>query len=323
MAKPLKVKHLDPDKRIAPCLKKILRTRLKEVFSYESAAVKRDDADAVHGMRVSVRRLKAVLAIFRGCFEKKPFKRQKAPLSELLSALGSVRDGDIFIDALVKYRNRAAEEDRPGLDTLIESEERERRKNRKRLKATVKRLKKQRFKKHFTRFLAASTSCTGAGSPLIQPKRSLRENGRTILPGLLDAFLAHKPDVVAHPAQQQKLHLMRIDGKRLRYGMEQFTDAYGAEYQHCLEEVKALLDVMGTIHDCDVNVPKIRAQIEALRARNKNFPVRTERMRVQGLEGSMRELKDQRSALFETMGETLRRWELEKFADALTHAMEA
>jgi CHAD domain-containing protein len=154
----------------------------------------------------------------------------------------------------------------------------------------------------------------------VREKKSFRENARVIVPALLDAFLSHRSDVMAHPGMKKKLHAMRIDGKRARYGMETFADAFGTGYADCLEDVKALLDVMGTIHDHDVTIPKVRHQIQQLRSRNKR---RTERIQTQGLSGLARELRDERAALFRRMGETLERWEKERFTDAVMRSMQS
>ena len=149
MAQPWKVQHLDPDKRLPSCLKKILRTRVKEIFFYQASAVDGEDMEAVHDMRVAVRRMKAVLSIFQSCFKNKPLKKQTSGLNALLGALGSVRDSDIFIASLQAFRDAAAAEDRPALDLILNEEHSLRRAHRARLKKTLRTLNAKQFTKRF------------------------------------------------------------------------------------------------------------------------------------------------------------------------------
>ncbi|HLP16319.1 MAG TPA: CHAD domain-containing protein, partial [Bacteroidota bacterium] len=263
MAKPWKVRRLDPQKRFEAGLKLVLRSRVKEVFSYGAQAVKKNEPDAVHDMRVSARRLKAVLTIFDRYFKKKAFRKYRSRLQTLLRALGDVRDTDIFIEFLLEYQRTAATGMNPdALGRVIELERNRRRTYRTHLKNTLARLRDKRFKQHFRKFLSDALSSPRARTRTLES--SYREMGEQVTPALLDAFCAHTKEVTAHPDSTERLHEMRIDGKRVRYGMEQFTDVFTPQYEQCLEEVKRLLDVMGSIHDCDVNLPRLTRRIRAV-----------------------------------------------------------
>jgi CHAD domain-containing protein len=155
----------------------------------------------------------------------------------------------------------------------------------------------------------------------VRPDASLRENARAIIPALLEAFLSQGGDVIAHPSMKKKLHAMRIDGKRVRYGMEIFTEVFGGGYEKKLEEIKTLLDVMGTIHDCDVHLPGIQHRIEEIRCSNRRQAAPAERVRTQGLTAFARELRRRRAELFDEMTKTLQRWEREQFSRTVVHSM--
>jgi len=155
----------------------------------------------------------------------------------------------------------------------------------------------------------------------IRSDASLRENARAIIPALLEAFLSQGGDVIAHPGMKKKLHAMRIDGKRVRYGMEIFTEVFGGRYEKKLEEIKTLLDVMGTIHDCDVHLPGIQHRIEEIRRANRRQAATAERIRTRGLTAFARELRRRRAELFEEMTKTLRRWERDHFLPSVVRSM--
>ncbi|HLP17396.1 MAG TPA: CHAD domain-containing protein [Bacteroidota bacterium] len=316
MAKPWKVRRLDPEKPFETGLKLVLRSRVKEVFSYGAKAVKKNEPDAVHDMRVSARRLKAVLTIFDQYFMKKAIGKHRSRLQTLLRALGDVRDTDIFIEFLLEYKRSATERMNPdALERVIELERNKRGAYRTDLKHTLARLRDARFKQHFRKFLSDTLS-----SSLARARASgcsFRDMGRRVAPTLLDAFCAHAKDVTAHPDSTKRLHKMRIDGKRVRYGMEQFTDAFSAQYEQCLEEVKRLLDVMGSIHDCDVNLPRLMRRIRAVGDHTHSGGTDA------ALAGALRALKERRSALFETMRQTLECWQREDFRTVLVRSMES
>jgi CHAD domain-containing protein len=67
-----------------------------------------------------------------------------------------------------------------------------------------------------------------------------------------------------------ELHQMRIAAKRLRYSMEIFQPVYcdhtpyGKEFEKATEEIKALQEHLGEIHDADVLVPKLTEHLAKL-----------------------------------------------------------
>ena len=59
-----------------------------------------------------------------------------------------------------------------------------------------------------------------------------------------------------------ELHDMRIAAKRLRYCFEFFTPLFGVSFAAHLKEFKRLQDYLGEIHDCDVWVDYLRAELK-------------------------------------------------------------
>lgn len=60
------------------------------------------DADAIHDLRVAVRRLSRCLRSFAQFYPGRVWKKARAQLSELLHTAGAVRDRDIAIELLAK-----------------------------------------------------------------------------------------------------------------------------------------------------------------------------------------------------------------------------
>jgi CHAD domain-containing protein len=70
----------------------------------------------------------------------------------------------------------------------------------------------------------------------------------------------------ADPAEVVALHDMRIAAKRLRYILEITGPCFGPYARTATRMTKELQDLLGEIHDCDVQVPETLAFAERLTA---------------------------------------------------------
>ena len=77
---------------------------------------------------------------------------------------------------------------------------------------------------------------------------------------------------VLDPARITELHDMRIAAKRLRYVLEITGHCFGAIGDEAEEFAKDLQGTIGEIHDCDVLIPRVDREIEALRAQDAEGP---------------------------------------------------
>lgn len=100
----------------------------------------------------------------------------------------------------------------------------------------------------------------------IDPDARLRPAARIILAVRIDEVYAFD-GLVADPAEVTALHDMRIACKRLRYLLEIFGIAFPADLSPFLAEVRGLQDLLGDIHDCDVQIPMLEEHLEWLGAR--------------------------------------------------------
>src|ERR1700682_4971291 len=85
MPKPTHVPGLDAHTPLRQAAKLLLEARLLDVRRYEPQLTEGTPEDAVHDMRVALRRLRAALRLFR-------LRELDGPVKALQDALGAVRD---------------------------------------------------------------------------------------------------------------------------------------------------------------------------------------------------------------------------------------
>ena len=81
-----------------------LQTRilLRSLASQVNRAAQTGDADAIHDLRVAIRRLSRCLRVFAQFYPGRSWKPVRRRLADLMDACGSVRDRDIAIGLLEK-----------------------------------------------------------------------------------------------------------------------------------------------------------------------------------------------------------------------------
>jgi CHAD domain len=78
------------------------------------------------------------------------------------------------------------------------------------------------------------------------------------------ADLRQFDEAVRDPANVRELHDLRIAAKRLRYTLEALGSALGPAAAALEDEARALQDVLGEVHDCDVLAPRLAAELGRL-----------------------------------------------------------
>ena len=156
MAKPWKIPYFDTDEKLTVCLQKILRTRYHETFSYEDGTIEGSDIEVLHSMRVSNRRLKAMMKIFRECFPKNKFESHYEHVRSLLRSLGQVRDCDVFISLLEEEKRSLSPHDQRAIDLLIARQKQFRHQQQRLLIQKLRSLRHQDYEQVFFQFLIKS-----------------------------------------------------------------------------------------------------------------------------------------------------------------------
>ncbi len=97
----------------------------------------------------------------------------------------------------------------------------------------------------------------------LDPEGPLADNAERIVRVRLDELTSFMPKA-SDPDEIVALHDMRIAAKRLRYVLEVTGSSFGPYAANAVKQVKDLQDLLGEIHDCDVQLPEVAAFLEEL-----------------------------------------------------------
>jgi CHAD domain-containing protein len=200
-------------------------------------AVRSPSPDAVHDLRVAVRRFQQALVIFAPCFPAKDTKKTGRRLKKLMALAGEVRNCDVAARLL----SRSGKD--PALDQKISAQ-------RKQACTRLTMLLKRQADRHwYTKWRARLAEADAA----IQPHFShsvIESVAGEFLPRMAKEFFTNGDRAAETKASARKLHHFRIAAKKFRYTLELLEPVYGPGLRARLEPIRALQSLLGDVNDC-------------------------------------------------------------------------
>jgi CHAD domain-containing protein len=235
--------------------RKVLRMQLARMLQSEAGTRSGADIEDLHKMRVATRRMRAAWRVFDGAYRPKLQRRYVAELRAIARALGEVRDLDVRLEGLDAYRDRLPEAGREAIETLRTAWRRDREAARGRLLARLDSKGYRDFVEDYLDF----TESPGAGevpTPLGVPSLVRDTAGSRIL-AAYEHVRAYQ--TVMGWADVPTLHALRIEGKRLRYTLEYFSEVLPVTSRKLITTVTEMQDHLGLMNDADVAAAACRA----------------------------------------------------------------
>jgi CHAD domain-containing protein len=233
------------------------RTRLRRFVTQAGRAARHpEDPEAIHALRVSIRRFTQCLRTFRGVFDARPLKRLQRRLRKLMDACAAVRTCDVALEVL---REAGAQKGR--FSSPIAKLAAARTEAEQRLRAHLAKLRRR---KAADWELEWQTPVQADGEWDLE--QDLPANLRRVLPKLAEDFFAMGVGAAAAGDDHEALHHFRLRAKRFRYTLELFGAAYGAEWERGLQALKGLQDRLGAINDCVCTIALIDSDKRAAAA---------------------------------------------------------
>ncbi len=241
-----------------------IQQHLKKTLKWEKPVKKDEDPEALHQMRVGMRRLRTAISRFE-LVVNLPQSASDKKIGKIARRLGNLRDIDVLKETLeTHYQPHLPHKEQKVLQTAFDALNKQRQKA---LSKTQKTLKSETYKS------LKQALANWLEQPIYQPLAYLPI--QQVLPDLLlpevSSFLLHpgwlvgtnivdsevkvctnwKPENLEQELknQDEMIHDLRKQAKRVRYQMELFTDLYSESYATYVSEVKSIQDILGNMQD--------------------------------------------------------------------------
>ena len=227
---------------VGPYLTAKLRAFDATLAEVAPRAAAHDDDEAVHDLRVALRRTRTVLELGRSVLGRYHADEVRRELRDVQRATGDLRDEEV-LDELVASLGVA----HPDVDRWLDAH--------------------RRRERHLRRVLVRALRAgeLDRGRRLLQSMLAFRvkpERDRRLPKFALRAVERARRDVDGHRGapldDALALHELRIACKRLRYTIETFSDALGPAENELCARATELQKRLGDLHDVDVAVAAVR-----------------------------------------------------------------
>jgi triphosphatase len=258
---PAKTKKKAPAVRVDEPLveagRKILRFHFERMLANEEGTREGKDIEALHHMRVATRRQRAAFRVVAPYFRRKSVRGFQDELRTAARHLGAVRDLDVLIEAAESYQSSLGAVAGDALEPLLDEWRGKRGAARDELLAYLGGGDYGAFKDGYGEFLSSAGAGVKDSAPDDLPEPHLV---RHILPAEIWSHYGRVRayDTVLGWASVETIHALRIEAKRLRYLLESFGEALGPGVAAAVEDVVALQDHTGDMHDADVTIGLLR-----------------------------------------------------------------
>jgi CHAD domain-containing protein len=176
-----------------------------------------------------------------------------------------------LLDNARLFTQTLPEEQRSGLNPLLQAWERQRENARSQMLAHLHSPDYLEFKRKFNVFL----NTPGAGVTAVPEDLPTPCQVREIAPALIYTRLGavRAFDLRLSDASIERLHALRIEFKKLRYTLEYFKEVLGPEAEMIINELKQLQDHLGALNDAQVATRLLREFIDAWEPQQTSLPI--------------------------------------------------
>jgi CHAD domain-containing protein len=237
---------------------------LKKTLKWEKAVKKDEDPEALHQMRVGMRRLRSAISRFDVLLNLPPAV-SAGKIGKIARRLGELRDIDVLKETLeTRYQPNLPPKEQKVLQTAFHTLEKQRQKALSQTQATLKGQAYKSLKQSLADWLDKPIYQPLASLPIVQvlPDLLLPEISNFLLhPGWLVGTTVSNSEVKICPnlepeeiekqfqTQGESIHDLRKQAKRVRYQMDLFKELYGEDYAAYVAEVKSIQDILGNMQD--------------------------------------------------------------------------
>lgn len=247
------------DDRLAEAGRKVLRFHLSRMLLREAGTLEGVDPGELKAMRVATRRQRAAWRVFGSAFDEAATAKHRRRLRAVAADLGAVRDLDVMIGSVEEYQAALGAAEAGAMEPLLAVWRANRDSAREILVRELASRRYQRWAESYAVFVESEGVGVRAPGP-VEPHR-VRDTMPSRIWAAYETLRGYEP--VMRWADITTLHDLRIAAKWLRYTLEFVREAMGPETTDLVEQVVALQDHLGWLHDADVAAGLARAFLTA------------------------------------------------------------
>ncbi len=234
-----------------------IRILMKYISNLRRDLVSEDqkDIEYAHRIRVSSRRLREALNIFKTCISENILNLFKKEVKKITKSLGKARDLDIQIEFVKELlETKISLEQTIGVERLLLRLTQERLLEQKNVLENVNKLleKKvlEKFEKHLKKRIKKMQKKKQTTNTSKQKDYFSSKINEMIKNYITDITTYRKR--IQGSDKKEELHELRIKVKHFRYALEIFSEICSNRFKSFIEPLKNLQTLLGDIHDCDV-----------------------------------------------------------------------
>lgn len=276
--------HLAPEMTTQEAFRVIGNGCLRQLVANEPAMIA-GDTEALHQMRIALRRLRAAMSVFANVVADSDWLNIKSGLRWVTGVLGPVRDLDVFVtEVLVPLRANNAKE--PGVLNLFRDFERRRARAHKETVSTIRSARFHSLVLDTTAWIEVGP-WTRDNDDLLQLRR-----GQSVLAHASEELTRRRRKLKRKGKTFKELsplerHMLRIATKKFRYALEFFSDLFPGKTrkrrcEQALSALKELQDALGGLNDIAVR-ERLASKVALSKRLNPGTPGTRDRAFAAGL----------------------------------------
>jgi len=241
----------------------IIRTFLGVAARNEAGVIADIDTEFLHDYRVSLRRIRSVLSLFKGVYSDAQTSALKAVFSGLMAPTGRLRDLDVYLLEKDIYFNLIPDSLHVGAQALFARFETER-------KAELTRLSRRFRSKIYQQQMAELAALFNTPEKLVQGIEAERGAYDYACRLIWKRYrkVCKLARAITDTTPDDDVHALRIHCKKLRYLMEFFAPLFDRRaFKAMIRPLKKLQDNLGLFNDYSVQQEALQTFIETRRGR--------------------------------------------------------
>lgn len=212
------------------------------------------DTEFLHDYRVSLRKVRSVLSLFKGVFEREQTDSLKAECAQLMRPTNRLRDLDVYLLEKENYFAMVPESAHAGLTALFAFLEEERQHALDEVRKTLKSKSYVKQRERLEKLFRKKKNLTDGKKSAV----SSREFGSRLVYKRYGQVCRIASGINAQ-SRDDEVHQLRISCKKLRYLMEFFMPIFqGDEIKTLIKNLKKLQDTLGRFNDYSVQQEFLR-----------------------------------------------------------------